>query len=227
MKRITITLFALIIAGVLCSVGSASQLIDDLKAGKQQTLVTYGTSLTAGGAWVGQLRESLAEQYPGLINVVNAGRGAMWSTWGVDNLDQRVIARQPDTVLIEFAINDAFLAYKTSVELARKNLENMIDRILKANPKCEIVLMTMNPPVGIHLERRPDIEKYYEMYRDVARERKLSLIDHHPRWCAILKKDRAEFDRLVPDGIHPGPTGCEQVITPFILKSLGLETTEP
>lgn len=228
MKRITTTLLALIVVCSICSVGSASRLIDNLEVGKHQTLVTYGTSLTAGGAWVGQVRDALAKRYPGLINVVNAGRGGMWSTWGVENLDQRVIARKPDTILIEFAINDAFSNYKTSVELARKNLENMINRILKANPNCEIVLMTMNPPVGVHLERRPDIEKYYEMYRDVALDRKLHLIDHHPRWVAILEKDRAEFNRLVPDGIHPGPAGCAQVTTPFILESLGLkpETTE-
>ena len=32
-----------------------SQLVKNLKAGKAQTIVTYGTSLTSGGAWVRQL----------------------------------------------------------------------------------------------------------------------------------------------------------------------------
>ncbi len=35
--------------------GDRSNLVSNLKAGKQQTLVVYGTSLTFGGAWVGQL----------------------------------------------------------------------------------------------------------------------------------------------------------------------------
>jgi hypothetical protein len=50
----------------------------------------------------------------------------MWSKWGVDNLETRVIQKKPDTVFIEFAINDAYLEYKTTIEMARSNLVNMI-----------------------------------------------------------------------------------------------------
>jgi acyl-CoA thioesterase-1 len=147
----------------------------------------------------------------------------MWSKWGVDNLDKRVIEKRPDTVLIEFGINDAFLPYKTSVEQAKSNLENMIDRILKSNPDCEIVLMVTNPPVRVHLERRPKIKDYYQMYRDVAKQRKLLLIDHYPAWEKILEEDPKLFDIYVPDGIHPAPKGCEAVITPAIVKALGMD----
>ena len=194
-----------------------------LAAGERQTLVAYGTSLTAGGAWVGQLKAALDKAYPGQATVINSGRGAMWSTWGVENLDQRVIAKNPDTVFIEFGINDAFLRYKTSVARARTNLVEMIDRIEEARPGCEIVLMTMNPPIRVHLERRPNIEAYYGMYREVAAERGLRLIDHEPRWRALLESDPKRFDELVPDGIHPGAAGCGEVITPAIWKGLGLD----
>ncbi len=82
--------------------------------------------------------------------------------------------------------------------------------------------MTMNPPIEVHLERRPDYEEYYEMYRDVAKERDLLLIDHQRRWEKILRRKPELFDRYVPDGIHPGPEGCSEVITPAILKALGV-----
>jgi lysophospholipase L1-like esterase len=147
----------------------------------------------------------------------------MWSKWGVDNLDQRVIEKKPDTVLIEFAINDAYLPYKTSLEQAQGNLENMIERILTSNSKCEIVLMAMNPPIGVHLERRPQINDYYQMYRDVAKARKLLLIDHCPKWEEILDEDPILFNKYVPDGIHPGVEGCTAVILPNIAKALGME----
>ncbi|MBL4886676.1 MAG: SGNH/GDSL hydrolase family protein [Planctomycetaceae bacterium] len=199
-----------------------SRLVENLHSGKQQTVVTYGTSLTAGGAWVRQLGQELERAYPGKANVINSGSGGMWSTWGVDNLDKRVIQKKPDTVLIEFAINDAFLNYKTSVDLAQSNLENMIDRILKSNPDCEIVLMVMNPPIGVHLTRRPKIKEYYQMYREVAQARKLLLIDHYPKWETILKDNPDLFNKYVPDGIHPNPQGCKAVITPQIVKSLGI-----
>ncbi len=199
----------------------ASNLVANLNAGNAQTVVTFGTSLTSGGAWVKQLDAALKAKWPELVTVVNSGAGGMWSTWGVENLDARVIAKRPDTLLIEFGINDAYLPYKTSVAEARSNLNNMIDRVLAAKADTEIILMTMNPPIGGHLARRPAIKEYYEMYRQVATERKLKLIDHHANWEPILAKDRALFDKYVPDGIHPGEEGCEKVITPALLKTLG------
>ena len=101
-----------------------------------------------------------------------------------------------------------------------------MERILKANPKCEIILMVMNPPVGVPLERRPKIKEYYEMYRHVAKDRKLLLIDHYPKWEKILNKDADLFKKYVPDGIHPGAEGCKVVITPNITKALGIRAEQ-
>ena len=200
-----------------------SAFVANLEKGTSQTIITYGTSLTQGGAWVRQLQEALNKKFPGKAKVINSAQSGMWSKWGVDNLDKRVIEKAPDAVIIEFAINDAFLKYATSPEDARKNLENMIDRIKKTRSQCEIILMTMNPPTREHLERRPKIEDYYEMYRKVAKDRSLTLIDHEPNWQKILKDDPALFNKYVPDGIHPNATGCEKVIVPQLAKSLGIE----
>ena len=73
-----------------------------------------------------------------------------------------------------------------------------------------------------HLERRQNIDAYYQMYRDVAKERRLLLVDPHPAWMRILEMDKALFDRYVPDGIHPGQEGCAEVIAPAVLEALGL-----
>lgn len=85
----------------------------------------------------------------------------------------------------------------------------------------------MNPPVGVHLEQRPRIKAYNQIYRDVARERRLMLIDHYPEWEAILTKDQNLFRRYIPDGIHPNSEGCEKVITPAIIKALGFNAEFP
>jgi acyl-CoA thioesterase I len=208
---------------ILCAHAFSSepaQLIKNLEAGKKQHLVTYGTSLTHGGAWVGQIKAILEKKYGDKITVTNSAQSGMWSKWGLEHLDERVLQKNPDTVIIEWAINDAFLKYDTSVEQAKKNLETMMEQILKKNPQSEIILMTMDPPIREHLQRRPDIEKYYQMYRDVAKERKLRLVDHEPNWKAILNKDPKQYDALVPDGIHPNAKGCEQVILPALQASL-------
>jgi len=82
--------------------------------------------------------------------------------------------------------------------------------------------MTMSAVYGISLERRPQFKDYYQMYRDVAKERKLKLIDNYPNWAAILEKDKDRYARLVPDTAHPTADACIEVITPLILKTLGL-----
>ena len=217
-----------LLSAILCQAKEKSRLVENLKSGKQQIVVMYGTSLTAAkySAWVEQLQQALNKSYPGKAQVINSGASGQWSTWGLANLDKRVIKKKPDTVLIEFAINDAYKPYKTTVEQARSNLEKMIERILKSNSKCEIVLMVMNPPIGSHLKIRPKLKDYYEMYRDVAKDRKLILIDHYPIWEKILNEDAALFKKYVPDGIHPGPEGCTAVITPNIAKVLGIEVEQ-
>jgi hypothetical protein len=65
------------------------------------------------------------------------------------------------------------------------------------------------------------------VYRDVAAARKLTLVDHANVWARIQETDDALFRRYVPDGLHPGPEGCAAVITPAILKTLGLDAEPP
>jgi lysophospholipase L1-like esterase len=226
-KTITGTLLVLfcLASAAICRAEAKSSLVTNIEAGKPQTVVTYGTSLTAlptAGAWVAHLQAAFDAKFPGKAKLINSGQSAMWSKWGVDHLDERVISKKPDAVFIEFAVNDAYLDYHTSLGVARHNLENMIDRILNANPDCEIVLMVMDPPTGDALAQRPRFMDYYQMYRDVAKMRHLLLIDHYPQWEKILTQNPDLFKKYVPDGIHPTAEGCANVITPEIVKALGL-----
>jgi len=206
---------------------SKTRFVQNLEAGKKQTLVTFGTSLTAVGAWVDQLCAVLDQQFPGQATVINGAQGGANSDWGREKLDEKVLAHKPDTVLIEFSVNDAHAQRKTSVDHARGNLENMIERILAANPDCEIILQVMNPPVGHTKTVRPDIAAYDQMYRDVAAARGFLLIDHSPAWQDLLKNDPRTFMLCSPDTIHPLRSGSLKVSTPVVLAALGLAPGNP
>lgn len=218
-------LLAFLISIFSCHGVEKSQLVTHLETGKKQVIVTYGTSLTAAGAWVKHMSAALDGKFPQQATIINSGGSGKWSDWGVAHLQKRVIDKKPDAVFIEFSMNDSVARFNGSVPVAKKNLEAMIDAILKANPRCEIILMTMTPgnahPEG-HPSHRKDIAAHYQMYRDVADARKLRLIDHYPNWIALQSKDKKTFDKYVPDSIHPTPEGCEKIITPVILESLGL-----
>lgn len=208
-----------------CRGKEPSQLATHLEAGKPQTVVVYGISLTERGAWVGQLGKAIDEANPNLVTIINSGGSGQWSEWGVKNLEERVIRKKPDTVFLEFSINDSVERFHGSPEIAKANLVTMIDRIGKARPDCEIVLMTMTPgnkPPKGHRSYRKDIAEHYEMYRTVAKERGLLLIDHYPNWVALQDKNPDLFWKYVPDSIHPSAEGCAKVVTPVILEVLGI-----
>lgn len=207
------------------SIQEPAKFVKQLKNGKKQKIVTFGTSLTAGGTWVRELQNTLDTRYPNLATIVNEGKGAMWSKWGIENIDSRVISQSPDTVFIEFSINDAYLEYKTSVEDAKKNLKSMIAKLLENNRETEIILMVMNPPTGIHLQKRPQIQKYEEMYRYVAHDLKLRLIDFSPSWQSLIHDQPNVWASFVPDGIHPNEHGCSEIVTPSLLRGLGISTS--
>ena len=216
-----------LIVGVIMPVSviaaERSRLVANLAQGHPQTVVAYGTSLTEGGAWVRQVATVLEKRYPELLTMINSGGSGQWSAWGVKHLQKRVIDKQPDTVFIEFSINDSVARFKGSVDIAKANLEDMITRILESNPQCEIILMTMTPGDKYepgHRSYRKDIEVHYEMYRSVASENGFLLIDHYVNWKKLQEEDPSRFLEYVPDTIHPTAKGCEQVVTPVILDAL-------
>jgi lysophospholipase L1-like esterase len=207
-----------------------------LLTGENVTIVTMGTSLT-GGTWRWpdvMMGDWLNKDFPGQVQFFNEGVGASASSVGPGNNPAlsglgklpAVIAHKPDVVFIEFAMNDAYLPYKISVADCGKNLNTIIDAILAANPRTEIILQTMNMPVGESGAQRPQVNDYNQVYRDVARERGLLLLDHYPKWLKLMTDDRAMFNRLVPDGIHPRAEGYRMVMLPELKARLMTEQVD-
>jgi acyl-CoA thioesterase-1 len=220
----------LLICLVSATPALASKLVDNLKAGNDQTVVVYGTSLTAGGKWVSSTKEWLSSINPDAkVTVINSGQSGQNSLVGLAKLDDVVIAKKPNTVIIEFAVNDAFLypdeKKRVSAAESGKNLETMIERIQKALPDTEIIVQTMNPawdsPKGNgSASKRPDLAACYESYRKVAAKHGLLLIDHHQNWEKIRAESEDQFREYVVDGIHPTPAASVKVTFPEVKKML-------
>ncbi len=191
--------------------------------GLPQHIVAYGTSLTWAGSWVEHLRQILNCKQSGYnFTICNMGKNSKASDWGVRQLEARVLKRNPDAVFLEFGINDGDERHRISLEQSRSNLIAMIDGILTHNPDCDVILLTMNPVVGKPAEFRPRLDQYYQVARDVARERGLRLVDLYPIWETMLREEPETFNQYVRDGLHPGTEAGIKIVAPAIARAMGL-----
>ena len=192
----------------------------NLAAGRSQTVVTYGTSLTEAGPWVPMLQAWFDQHHKGLVTVANGAKSGQNSAWGLANVQQQVVDRHPDLVFIEFAINDAVLRFNITPAQARANLDGILTAIRAGNPQVEIVLMTMNSAIDVEPRNsaaaRPKLAEYYANYTTCAAVEKLPIIDNFPAWRALGDRDRKTFLAYAPDGLHPNATGIKAITWPII-----------
>ncbi|MBR1868256.1 MAG: SGNH/GDSL hydrolase family protein, partial [Clostridia bacterium] len=72
------------------------------------------------------------------IELVNTSVGGMATKWGLENVDERVIAYAPDIVFIAFGMNDP----ATPRSVYKNMLKEMIEKIRKSLPSAEIMLVS-------------------------------------------------------------------------------------
>jgi acyl-CoA thioesterase-1 len=200
---------------------SEAHFLTQLAQGRSQKIVVYGTSLTANSAWPAALESTLRKSYGRKVRVVNAAGGGKDSRWGVAHLDARVIRQRPDTVFLEFAINDALESSHLSVGESMANLEQMIQHIRSRLPYCDVIVMVMNPPTGEALQKRRQIRAYEAGYRQVAARNSCRLVSFSACWREIIAVHPERWKNYAPDGLHPDRRAAREVILPYLLEKIG------
>ncbi len=197
-----------------------------LQSGQKQTVVAFGTSVTKYGYWVTAMQQWFDQKYPGLVTVINSGGPGQNSDWGLAQVKPLVLDHHPDLVFIEFATNDAHVRFKLTVEHAKDNLDKIVTAIQQQNPQVALVLQTMNTfwdaPKGFPTAAtsRPQLNAFYDNYRNYAREHNLALVDNYVKWEEMKEKDYANFQIMLPDGTHPNKNGSLAVNWPNIQELL-------
>lgn len=178
-------------------------------------IVAFGTSLTANGGWQDELAGRLGACRDATVELHTVALPGANSHWALETLD-KVIARAPDIVLIEFSINDASLLHGMPADQSRANTEAIIARLEAAVPQVQIVLMTMNPAAGLRAMTRPFLGDFYKVYREIAAEHQVLLADLARRWEAD-----GRWPDALPDGLHPTAEAARAVVVPELLRLLG------
>lgn len=131
---------------------------DKLRAKQDVTAVFYGDSITVGcnasgteyggntapytPSYAEMVTEYLGNKFGAKINCVNTAVGGTGVEWGVDNVQQRVVAHSPDLAVLAFGMNDA----QIPLPEFRKHVSDMIDAVLEACPDCAVIVVGTSVP---------------------------------------------------------------------------------
>lgn len=180
-------------------------------------VAVLGTSLTARYAWPEEMRAGLAACLGRAVTLTKTAKAGAGSDWGATAVSE-IAAGRPDLTLIEFSINDADLTDGIWLNVARRRHQAMIDALRAANPDMRIALVTMSPAHGPRGWVRPFLGAHEDMYRRLAEEMDLDLIDLAPLWAAALEEGGSG---LLPDGLHPTEAAVAKVALPTIAAQAG------
>jgi lysophospholipase L1-like esterase len=168
--------------------------------GEEITVGVIGGSITQGSSatnnrnsYANLFFEWWVQAFPqAKVNFVNAGIGATNSYLGVHRVDQQLLVKQPDVVIVEFSVNDSDTAfYKASYE-------DLVRKILKAENNPAVILLFMTMEDGTSAEpSHMHIGFLYDLPRISYRQAVLKEIE----------KGTFTWKDISPDDIHPNDKG--------------------
>jgi acyl-CoA thioesterase-1 len=168
----------------------------------EPVIACFGDSLTAG------LRLDPDESYPAVLqrmldeagyhyHVVNEGVSGDTTKDGLERIN-RVLAKKPDIVVLEFGGNDGLRGLP--VRTTKQNLAAMIEELQRNRAKVALAGISLPPEYGGEY-----ITQFDAMYPTLAKQ------FHVPLLPFILQDVYGVQGDIQPDGVHPTAQGAKQV----------------
>jgi acyl-CoA thioesterase-1 len=186
-----------------------------LRDGQSVKIVAFGDSITAGGEasstelqfpmrYAGEMRRRFPKA---TVAVENGATGGDNTVMGLQRLQEKVLSRKPDLVLIGFGMNDHNLPGVGGVEPEqfKANLRMMIEKI-RSSTDAEVILLSCFPPnpdwhFGTHR-----MAEYASATKAVADEMNTAYADVYSVWQKVLA--RKDPSSLLANNInHPNDFG--------------------
>ncbi|MCA8869077.1 MAG: hypothetical protein KDA67_10535 [Rhodobacteraceae bacterium] len=181
-------------------------------------VLVLGTSLSSRGTWIEALEGELGACPSRKITVGRLARPGGASSWGAAALAAYYAdpsQPKPDVVVVEFSGNDASPYNGFPLFVSKRHHQRIID--LAQSHGAAVFLATMSPAWGQNAWERPGQARYHALYRDLARDQGLGLIDTIEDWRALAGSERKT---LVPDGLHPSDTAMRTITVPAFYEAL-------
>ena len=225
-----------------------SAIAGDLLVKSGEKIAFLGDSITEAGArkdgYVTLVIDALNNEDLG-VTAIPAGKSGNRSPDMLARLDDSVISKDPDWMVLSCGVNDVWhftlkLGNRTfegvPLEDYRRNITEILDKARAADIKVMILTSTM---IGEDPKKETNVklEPYNEFLRGIAKERNLPLADLNADMQAALKKmpdepgkakmfgepkyDRNIRNKLTSDGCHMNKLG-NVMMAKGVLRAFGL-----
>jgi hypothetical protein len=215
-------------AAVACNnLFAQNSFTDNLKKGRHQTVVVYGSSVAlqkTSGLWVQEIRNACDAKFPGLVTLFNAGMAGVSSYWATETFSDSVLSKKPDVLIFGFAENDAVARFGYQPWYSGRCAAYMIDRLRKQNPGALIIMyIVTEKALGNAAATRNGLKDYNDSYRTTAVSKNVKLIDCSAFFLKIYAaKGEDELKKYQPDGICFTKHAAVKVFAPLVIQELGL-----
>ena len=220
---------ALGLAGGLALGASAQTVVDArlqsvlhrLDTGQTITVAVLGGSITTGYAaqppqengWAGQWARWLRQR--GTVRFINAGVSGTDSAAAIQRLQAHVLDAQPDLVVLEFGVNDAWL----DPAVRASSYEALLRRLLGASPKPPAVLVLALTQSGNQMREATDLQlalaaHYGVTALDFGRWMQARVDEGQDRWSAVYDEP-----------VHPNQAGHRRIAQALIETLQAVGTT--
>lgn len=183
-----------------------------LDAGEAVKVIVFGDSISAGGEsstpelqFGARYTTYLQQQYPkAKLTFENGATGGDTTVQGLARINDKVLTRSPDLVLIGFGMNDHNKGGPT-IEQFKANLKSLITQT-REKTGADVILFSTFPPNSLWAYGTHSMEKYAAATKEVAQEEHVAYGPVFGTWSIVLK--RKDEQSLLANNInHPNDFG--------------------
>ncbi|HEY1173798.1 MAG TPA: SGNH/GDSL hydrolase family protein [Verrucomicrobiae bacterium] len=138
------------------------------------------------------------------VEFVNAGIGATGSNYGALRVGRDLLAKNPDFIVVEYAVNDG------NVKESAETLEGLVRQILKApNQPAVVMLFTMNKSGGNAQEWHSKVGAHYG----------IPMVSFRDALWPEIQAGKLKWEDVEADEVHPNDRGhayAAEFVTRFV-----------
>jgi lysophospholipase L1-like esterase len=170
--------------------------------GEEICVAAIGGSITAGGLqtkdpknrYVARVAAWFTQTFPqAKVRFVNAGIGGTNSLYGAMRVQRDVLSKQPDLVIVEYAVND-----NHPVPMFWSTYEGVLRQILREPQQPAVVQLFFMQRKG---------ENAQETQHMLGRHYDLPMVSFRDAWWPELYSGRVRWETMYADVVHPNDTG--------------------